>query len=216
MAFTVESGSGDAGANAYASVVYVSTHHSDRNNTAWVDFTTPEQEAAIIRASDYIDKRFGRQFRGVRLTKDQGLEWPRVDAFDNDGFLLSGGDDVPRQIEKATAEYALRTAMCGVLSPDAPKPVPGQDLTDSDCATSRTSQGASGQITRTKDKVGPLEEERWYETNSQVLGKNLAAGATGVKSSLVNDFIIPEYPEADLWIEELLRSSMHIKLSRGD
>ncbi len=216
MAFTVDSGSGDAGANAYVSTAYVSTHHSDRNNIAWVDFDTLEQEAAIIRASDYIDKRFGRRFRGVRVSKEQGLEWPRTGAFDNDGFLLSGSDNIPRQIEKAAAEYALRSAMCGVLAPDAPLPIPHQDLTDSDCGTSRSDQGATGQITRKKEKVGPLEEETWYETNSQVLGKNLAAGATGVKSSLVNDFIIPEYPEADLWIEELLRSSMQIRLSRGD
>ena len=214
MAFTVESGSGDAGANAYVSVAYVSTHHSDRGNSAWVDFTPPEQQAAIIRASEYIDKRFGRQFRGVRQTKDQGLEWPRLDAFDNDGFLLSGGDDVPRQIEKATAEYAIRAAICGILAPDPPLPVPKQDLTDS--TGTRPEQDASGQITRKKDKIGPLEEERWYETTTQALGKNMGIEATGVKSSLVNDFQIPEYPEADLWIEELLRSSMSVTLSRGD
>lgn len=214
MAFQVESGSGDAGSNAYVSVAYVDTHHADRGNSAWGDFTTPEKEAAIIRASEYIDKRFGRQFRGVRQTKDQGMEWPRLDAFDNDGFLLSGGDDVPRQIEKASSEYAIRAAICGVLAPDPPLPVPKQDLTDS--SGDRPEQSPSGQITRKKDKVGPLEEERWYETTTQALGKNMGIGATGVKSSLVNDFQIPEYPEADLWIEELLRSSMHITLSRGD
>ena len=46
--------------------------------------------------------------------------------------------------------------------------------------------------------------------------RNLAAGATGVKSGLVNDFLIPEYPEADMWLEELLRSSMTLSLVRGD
>ena len=64
--------------------------------------------------------------------------------------------------------------------------------------------------------VGPLEEDKWFETRSQVLGRNLAAGATGVKSGLVNDFLIPEYPEADMWLEELLRSSMGAQLARGD
>ncbi len=214
MAFTVEPGTGTAGANAYVIVAYVDTHHTDRGNTAWDDFTTVEQQEVIIRASEYIDKRFGRMFRGLRKTKEQGLEWPRLDAFDNDGYLLSGADDIPRQIEKATAEYALRAAICGVLAPDPPLPVPKQDLTDS--TGTRPDQEATGQITRSRDKVGPLEEERWYETTSQTLGRNLAAGATGVKSSLVNDFLIPEYPEADLWIEELLRSSMNVRLARGD
>ncbi len=214
MAFLVEDGSGIPLSNAYVDVAYVSTHHADRNNTAWTDFGTSEKEAAIIRASEYIDKRFGRQFRGIRKAQGQGLEWPRIDAFDNDGFSLSGVDAIPRLLEKATAEYAIRAAICGTLAPDAPLPVPKQDLTDS--SGTRPDQSATGQITRTKDKVGPLEEERWYETNTQALGKNLGIGATGVKSSLVNDFNIPEYPEADLWIEELLRSSLTITMSRGD
>jgi len=214
MAFLVETGSGDAGANAYISVASVTTHHGDRGNSAWVDFTSVEQQEAIIRASDYIDKRFGRRFRGLRKVKDQGLEWPRLDAFDDDGFLLSGSDAIPRQILKATSEYALRAAICGTLAPDPPLPVPKQDLTDS--TGTRPEQGDTGEIFRRKDKLGPLEEERWFETTSQTLGKNLAAGATGVKSSLVNDFLIPEYPEADLWLEELLRSSMNVRLVRGD
>jgi hypothetical protein len=211
MAFTVESGAGDAGSNAYMSAADVTTHHTDRGNSAWNDFTQPEQEAAIIRASDYIDKRFGRRFRGLRKTKGQGLEWPRTDAIDNDGYLI---DNLPPQLTKACAEYAIRAAICQTLAPDAPIPVPKQDLTDS--SGERPEQEASGQITRTKDKVGPLEEERWYETTSQTLGRNLGAGATGVKSGLVNDFILPEYPEADLWLEELLEASMTVTLSRGD
>ncbi len=215
MTFLVEDGSGIPDANAYVSEAYADTHHADRNNTAWATFLTAEKEAAIIRASDYLDKRFASRFVGVRKTKSQGLEWPRVNAFDQDGYLLSGVDDIPRQIEKATAEYALRAVMCGVLAPDAPKPVPEQDLTNPDCETSRGDQGATGQITRKKEKIGPLEEDTWYETTSQTIGRNLAAGATGVKSSLVNDFLIPEYPEADMWLEELLRSSMNIVLVRG-
>ena len=80
----------------------------------------------------------------------------------------------------------------------------------------RPAQDVTGQLTRKREKVGPLEEDLWFETTSQVIGRNLAAGATGVKSGLVNDFLIPEYPEADMWLEELLRSSMNIMLARGD
>lgn len=213
MAFTVESGSGDTGVNAYMTVAAVDTHHADRGATTWTDFTTPEKEQAIVRASDYIDKRFGRRFRGLRKIKDQGLEWPRLDAFDDDGYLLSGIDALPRQLLKACAEYAVRAAVCGILAPDPPLPVPKQDPAD---MGNRPEQAETGQITRLREKVGPLEEDKWFETTSQVIGRNLAAGATGVKSSLVNDFLIPEYPEADLWLEELLRSSMNVMLFRGD
>jgi hypothetical protein len=213
MAFTVETGTGIAGANAYDSVANIDTHHADHGQTAWNDFTTPEKQTAIVRATSFIDKRFGRRFVGVRSTKEQGLEWPRLDAFDQDGFLLSGTDAIPRQLLKAVAEYALRAAVCGILAPDPPLPVPKQDPTD---IGTRPDQAETGQLTRKREKVGPLEEDKWFETTSQVLGRNLAAGATGVKSSLVNDFLIPEYPEADMWLEELLRSSMNVMLARGD
>jgi hypothetical protein len=213
MAFTVETGTGIADANAYDSVDNIDAHHADRGTSDWTNFSTPQKEQAIVRASDYIDKRFGRRFVGVRATKGQGLEWPRLSAFDQDGFLLSDVDSIPRQLLKAVAEYALRAAVCGILAPDPPLPVPKQDPTD---MCNRPDQEETGQLTRKREKVGPLEEDKWFETTSQVLGRNLAAGATGVKSSLVNDFLIPEYPEADLWLEELLRSSMNIMLARGD
>ena len=213
MAFLVETGTGIAGANAYESVANIDTHHADRGTTNWTDFTTAEKEQAIVRATDYIDKRYGRRFVGVRSSKGQGLEWPRLSAFDQDGFLLSDVDAIPRQLTKAVAEYALRAAVCGILAPDPPLPVPKQDPTD---MGTRPEQAETGQLTRKREKVGPLEEDKWFETTSQVLARNLAAGATGVKSGLVNDFLIPEYPEADMWLEELLRSSMNIMLARGD
>ncbi len=213
MAFTVETGTGISGANAYDSVANIDTHHADHGQTSWNDFTTPEKEQAIVRATSFVDKRFGRKFVGVRSQKGQGLEWPRVSGFDDDGFLLSGLDAVPRQLRKAIAEYALRAAICGILAPDPPLPVPKQDPTD---MGTRPDQAETGQLTRSREKVGPLEEDKWFETTSQVLGRNLAAGATGVKSGLVNDFLIPEYPEADMWLEELLRSNMVIGLVRGD
>ena len=213
MAFLVETGTGIPNANAYDTVVNIDTHHADRGATDWTNFATTEKQQAIIRASDFIDKRFGRRFVGVRSTKGQGLEWPRLSAFDQDGFLLSDVDAIPRQLTKAVAEYALRAAVCGVLSPDPPLPVPKQDPAD---MANRPDQAETGQLTRHREKVGPLEEDNWFETTSQVIARSLAAGATSVKSSLVNDFLIPEYPEADMWLEELLRSSMNIMLARGD
>ena len=214
MAFTVEDGTGVTGANAYIAVSFFKTHHADRGNTAYVDFTDPQIQSAIIRSSDYVDKRFGRRFVGVRQKKEQGLEWPRLSAFDQDGFLLTSIDEVPRQLQKAVAEYALRALICGVLAPDPLPPVPKQDLTDS--SGTRNTDVVTGEIQRKRERVGPLEEETWYQTQSQVIAKNLGAGATGVKSSLVNDFVIPEYPEADMWLEELLRNAMVISLMRGD
>jgi len=213
MALVVEDGSGLNTANAYVSEAFVDTYHDDRNNTAWTDYTPPEKQAAIIRATDYIDKRFGRRFRGYRRTKEQALEWPRLDAEDDDGFLLSSVDAVPRNLEKAAAEYALRAALCGVLAPDPISSVPKQSQESG--STTRPDAGVTGEISMKREQVGPIEEETRYDTRIKNTSGNLGAGAKSVQSGNVSDFNIPEYPEADMWIEELLVSGLGITLARA-
>ena len=211
MAFTVEDGTGIEGANAYVAVSFVDSYHSDRNNTAWADALTNEKEASIIKASEYIDKRFGRRFRGWRQLQRQGLEWPRISAYDDDGYLL---DDVPFQIEKATAEYALRAFLCGVLAPDPIAPVPKQSLESGD--TDRDTSGViTGELSRLKEKVGPLETDTTYSTRTTDASGSGSGGSRSVQSGLVNDYNIPEYPEADMWIEELLKSSASTSFVRS-
>lgn len=207
MAFTVEDGSGLADANAYLALADFKTHHDDRGRD-YSAFTDPQIQNAIVKATDYIEKRFGKMFRGIRRARDQGLEWPRLEAFDNDGFLLQGSDAVPRPLQKATAEYALivlRLASGELL------PLPAPPFATIDETTGTVSGGQSGQIVRNRDKVGPLETEQWYSDKAKTGG-----GSAGIKSSVVDDLNIPEYPRADMWIEELLRPSMSIRLTRGD
>lgn len=201
MALIVEDGSGLNDANAYVSEEYVDTHHSDRNNTKWEDFSSVEKQAAIIRATDYVDKRFGIRWVGFREQKEQALDWPRSDAFDRSGFQMTGTDDVPRQLQKACAEYALRAAICGVLAPDPLLPVPKQSMESGEEEDRVPAQ--SGEVSRKSEKVGPIEEETWYDNAAS--STELAQGAKSVQSTLVNDFVIPEYPEADLWLEEILK-----------
>ena len=210
MAFLVEDGSGLELANGYVSLAYTDTHHTDRGNTLWDNITDIEKTSTIIRASDYIDKRFGRRFRGERKTKSQGLEWPRHSAFDDDFFLLSGVDDIPRQLEKATAEYALRAALCGVLAPDPLLRFPKQSMEFA--APARTGPTATGEVIRKREHVGPIEDETWYEPVSKL---SVSAGARSVQSAILNDYSIPEYPEADMWLEELIVSSMSMTLARA-
>lgn len=69
MAFTVETGSGTPGANAYCSVSFVTSYLTDRGRETendWSTAATAEQEESIVEATDYIDKRFGRRFKGVK------------------------------------------------------------------------------------------------------------------------------------------------------
>lgn len=183
----VEDGSSDPTANGYISTSFADTYHDDRANTAWAALVADDKARAIIKATDYIDKRFGRQFRGFRSQKAQALEWPRTGAFDNDSYAYTFEDIIPRQLQKACAEYALRTIAKPELAPDP------------------TISGI-GAVIMEKEVIGPIETEKRY---SGSLLRN-------TNSVLLSDANIPEYPAADLWIEELLTTSFATILGRGD
>lgn len=204
MAFLVEDGTGLEDANAYISVAFFRSYHLDRGRTADIGtFSDTLVEQAIVRASDFIDKRFGRRFRGFRLGQDQGLEWPRLSAFDNDGYLFP---EIPKQIERATAEYALITARDGELLPSPPLPSPSESVDDGSETDTESSSGILVSIT---EEVGPIRESKTFATVSEL------GSSRSLQGSLNNDFYIPEYPVADLWIEETLKSSMSRRLRRG-
>jgi hypothetical protein len=120
-----EDGSGLPDANSYIDSTFADTYHADRGNAYWDALDADAKSACLIRATDYIDKRFTRNFRGFRMQKDQALAWPRLAAYDDDRFALT---DVPAKLQKATAEYALRAAIYNVLAPDPIRPVPMQNM----------------------------------------------------------------------------------------
>jgi hypothetical protein len=189
-----------ADANAYISVAEFKSHHVDRNVTAVAEdeFDTAQIQGAIVKATDYIDKRFGKRFRGYKRTRAQSLEWPRIDAYDNDDYDLA---DRPRQLSQACAEYTLLALQLG--RDLAPPVAPGFGVLDP--ATGETESAGSGQLTGNREAVGPIEtEQRFAETST-------TGRTTG--NQLASD--LPSYPQADLWIEELLRSSTSRKLHRG-
>jgi len=215
MAFTVEDGTGIEGANSYIDVAFADEYHDDRGNVSWSSLTATQKQQVLIKASEYIDKRFGRRFRGTRQLKRQGLEWPRLSAFDDDGFLLSGEDEVPRQIKKATAEYAIRAAAYNVLAPDARRMTPDQSFGGSEMEL--TSPSAPSSVKSKTEKVGPVEQSTEFMTTQDLNGGNFGSAARSSQSTNVSDFFIPEYPEADLWIEELVRPiNVSMRLARGD
>ena len=200
MAFTLEDGTGVTGANAYVSEAFVDNYATDRGYEGWGDNDTTAKEAAIIRASEYIDKRWGARFKGTRLLSTQGLLWPRENVYDRDGNEIAA-DAVPTQIQKACAEYAMRSAIKIVLAPDPMAANVDQTLDGSETREST----ANGEVSRVREKVGDLESDITYKTTSEQIQ---AAGGSmrGAPSSLVSGSSIPEYPEADLWVKELVRS----------
>src|SRR5882672_6440147 len=88
MPLIVEDGiSGNPDANAYISVEFADDYHDLRGNSKWTAANAGQRTAAIVRATDYIDKRFQQWFLGTKQNHDQGLAWPRLDALDRDRFL---------------------------------------------------------------------------------------------------------------------------------
>ena len=70
MAFVVETGAGTPNANAYATPAFVTTYLTERNReteNSWSTETSTRQQEAIVVATQYVDRRFGRRFKGGRL-----------------------------------------------------------------------------------------------------------------------------------------------------
>lgn len=189
MAFVEETGAGVAGANAYISTTFADTYHTDRGATAWlfsdtagsVAITDAQKESAIIRATDHIDRVNGLRFKGCKQTDAQGLQWPRTGAYGPNGYTLLS---VPSQLQRATAEYALRALLYGVLTPDPPPKGPRQDMSQG--STIPIYGEGEGELTFVKEKVGPLETE--YHYNKDTAGS------------------LARHPAADMLLRDLLLS----------
>lgn len=118
MSLIVETGSADATAEAYASVAFCDTYHSNMGNAAWAALSEAEKEQALRRATSFMLQRYRPQWRGYRVNETQALDWPRynVTIYDLPGANLVASDIVPDLVQKANAEYAL-LASVGDLNP---------------------------------------------------------------------------------------------------
>lgn len=71
MTLIVEDGTGILKANSYVGLSYAYNYLSSRNRVVtWVSASREAQEAALISATDYVDKRFGMKFLGDRLVQN--------------------------------------------------------------------------------------------------------------------------------------------------
>lgn len=141
MAITVEDGTGLADAVSYVSVADADAYLTARGTpAAWTAAVTATKEQALVKATDYLDTRWGPAFVSSRLLATQALEWPRVAFYDRHGFEIEG---LPANLVKATIEYAVR-ALSGALVPDLV--VDDRGL----------------QVTRRRVKAGPVETETEY------------------------------------------------------
>lgn len=148
MTFTVETGTGVTDANAYVAVAAANTYFAERGVASWEALDADVKQAAIIKATDYVDTRFGPRFLGTKLVTTQGLLFPRADLYDQEGNLITYTSGLPKPFLKAVCEYALRAATGDLWNE------PTLDKT--------------GKIVGQRKKVGPIETETSFSFSGAV------------------------------------------------
>lgn len=120
MTLTVEDGTGLENADSYLSVADADAYHTKYGNTTWTGLES-DKEIALRRATQYLDRRFDGRWLGTRVRERQALAFPRYGIEDADGFLLRN-DELPKKLEEACAELALRALVGTDLMPDITEP----------------------------------------------------------------------------------------------
>ncbi len=180
MALIKEDGTIVAGANSYADEADADAFQTDRGRSAWLEATTEVADAALVRATDYIEGRFALLFLGQPLGDAQTLSWPRQGAI----YVRTGNpfpdDEVPGDIVDATILYADQ-----VIGD-------GSDLETMTELSVNPTVSEDGQIKMKKEKVDVLEEVTEYGIGGQ------SGGTSALRT-------IRPIPEADRLIRRWLR-----------
>lgn len=110
MAIVVEDGTGKVNSESYISVTDADTYHTNLGNTNWAG-TTAVKEAALRKATNYLQQQYGQLWAGYKNTSTQALDWPRsyvplenlvVEEYFSDS-------SIPDELVNACASLALRT-----------------------------------------------------------------------------------------------------------
>lgn len=160
MALVVEDGTGLANSESYISVADADTYHSDFGHTVWTGEDTVK-EAALRNATQYLDSKYVRRWKGLSVLSTQALDWPRTGVTLTDGWLVVS-TVIPLDLQHACAELALY-ALTEDLVPTISDP---------------------GVVTFTSIKVGPIEDKVAYSGRSQIK-------LFRISNELVKDLIIP-------------------------
>lgn len=118
MALIVETGSIVPGAQSYASVQDADTYHEQFGNSTWAG-SAEVKEAALRRATRFIDSFYRYGFQGTKMQPTQPLEWPRFNVRDPSSGWFLDPSPLPVALVQATCEAALRELVSpGALQPD--------------------------------------------------------------------------------------------------
>jgi len=170
MAFVVEDGTGLTNANAYIDEDFFTDYFKDRNISLPSGTAGRDKRGGIVQGSSYLDRRYRDRIIGVRLRSSQSLEWPRVNAFYQDGRVVAG---VPIEWKQACAELAFIA------------------LT-SDLVTNPTYDSSGRVVAEKTEKVGPIMERTKYSDLGHVVGFPSYPAVEGLLRELVDEGVTLE------------------------
>jgi hypothetical protein len=116
MAFVVETGSGVANANSYASVSAADSYVADRGIAGWTALSSTIKQQSLVNATDYLEATYRSAWKGNRVSETQSLSWPRFNVI-VDGFNFPS-NVVPTQVVNACIEMAIRASVGETLLAD--------------------------------------------------------------------------------------------------
>lgn len=121
LIIVVETGQGLADANSYIDAAFAAQYAESIGSTIWCD-SSSKQNLALIQSARFLDLRYGNTFKGIPLTTDQGLLYPR--RFKPIGCDTSSSG-IPRALKMAQAALAMQFLEDGQLdlNADATSPV---------------------------------------------------------------------------------------------
>lgn len=122
MAFQVEDGTSIPTANSLAAVAFFQSYCGDRGYTVQAAWITSRIQVNLVKATDFLNQKYGNRFSGYPTSDFQGTCWPRDLARrrvsdSNDAWVGLGiaprsivlvpSGTVPVQVQQAVCELAL-------------------------------------------------------------------------------------------------------------
>jgi hypothetical protein len=162
--FVVEDGNGSSSANSYVTIADADTYNDNFvDNTTWDSATDANKEAALRKATHYLDMRFNRRWYGERSNELQALDFPRTGITDYDGYVIDS-DEIPQALKDACVEMAVKIAGGETVMADLSDP---------------------GTIKSESKKVGPITIKKEYLGGDSPIKKYRKVDA------LLRDLILP-------------------------
>ena len=95
---------GGTSADTYGTLAEADAYFADRQADAWGASDTVK-EMALRKAATYLDNVGRGKWKGIRVSRDQAMAWPRSYAIDSDGYSYEA-DTIPVVLKYAQFEAA--------------------------------------------------------------------------------------------------------------